>query len=1083
MSSWCKDSFQKAVSLNFGKTVTKLLTLSIISLSTLLAHGQSQPAGVTEIMALMSQDNILEARSKTEFQITKFKKAKQLDSLPAYIYVLGQIELRENDEDSTTESDALYDVLDAALSQPISRFEMAVAKVKLLIDKGAIADAQSLSQEALSNAQQAADIPAQVTALYYMADCCLKTGQIVCMEDNSRAALSLMKGQPETEFPISPRVLNLMAATMYYSSKPDSAIYYWNAALDQVELMPDLPENKLYLPAILKGNLSLIFRNIGEFAVAMKMLEESMALQQQFISETKNHPFDRRVRKAIVLVYNNLAGIYSDVGDLRQAKAIAAMEYKYAKKHLLPCSQEYSSAILTLADNYSFSHDLDKAKLYLQEVDQVNNDCPDKNLNTLAHIQSSLGSLHYQSGNIESSIKAYQRADSLYNLSFPGEYNWNRFYVAMNLSIMLSEGGRKDESIKLATDLYNHFNNSEDGNEYFASSLLLTLSRVTLDQGEPAQSIEWAEKGLMAYTEQSENEETVFSASYEFERSKLIMLKTMAKYELGDKTDIDFLKELVDDMQQCMRVLEKRKSIMNSSESVNDLMEQNLEVFEFVKKLYLDLYTLTEDPMYVDKLVALHESALYGRIRSRLNTKATFSFAGVPSSVMKREHHLRRVMNLNLNEENILDFNQHAKEWRSFLDSVRVSYPEYYEMRYAKIEKPMSSIVNDLPEQTTVIRYMILDEKVYAFVITEQSQKLVELSFDIESKKIDELNQQLFDTEHSAKLLIELYQELWAPIENFVQTENVVIIPDGLLYNLGFESLISAPSTDAQNPWKNALLFKHFISYNFSLFLLSDVSDDAESYGNLASFVPEFNEEMKNSYLSAQQDSSKLDEDYLKLIPQPFARSLAEELAGRSKGDSYLNTMCTEQNFVTHAGGNKVIFIGTHAESDNVSPEMSRFIFAKSPTSQDNSLYSYEIYNCNLSSDLAILTACETSKPTYQPGEGMVSLAHAFNYAGSKSLLTSLWKIDEQTSIDQVESFYSLLEKGYPKDQALAMAKREFIQNGSSAQTAPGYWSGMVMLGDTSPIDLDTSLPWMKIALGLLGLLFFVFVAKRLRLF
>ncbi len=57
-------------------------------------------------------------------------------------------------------------------------------------------------------------------------------------------------------------------------------------------------------------------------------------------------------------------------------------------------------------------------------------------------------------------------------------------------------------------------------------------------------------------------------------------------------------------------------------------------------------------------------------------------------------------------------------------------------------------------------------------------------------------------------------------------------------------------------------------------------------------------------------------------------------------------------------------------------------------------------YDCDLSSQLTVLTACESGKPGFKDGEGMISLAHAFNCAGSESILTGLWKIDEQTSAD-----------------------------------------------------------------------------------
>ena len=58
-----------------------------------------------------------------------------------------------------------------------------------------------------------------------------------------------------------------------------------------------------------------------------------------------------------------------------------------------------------------------------------------------------------------------------------------------------------------------------------------------------------------------------------------------------------------------------------------------------------------------------------------------------------------------------------------------------------------------------------------------------------------------------------------------------------------------------------------------------------------------------------------------------------------------------------------------------------------------------------MASNLTILSACESGKPGYQDGEGMVSLAHAFNYAGSQRILMALWKIDEQSSSRITEFF------------------------------------------------------------------------------
>lgn len=71
-----------------------------------------------------------------------------------------------------------------------------------------------------------------------------------------------------------------------------------------------------------------------------------------------------------------------------------------------------------------------------------------------------------------------------------------------------------------------------------------------------------------------------------------------------------------------------------------------------------------------------------------------------------------------------------------------------------------------------------------------------------------------------------------------------------------------------------------------------------------------------------------------------------------------------------------------------------------------------EIYNCNLSSKLTTFLAGETGKPNFHEREGMFSFAHAFNYAVSKSMLTGLWKEEEQASAILLEAFYDNLTKG-----------------------------------------------------------------------
>jgi CHAT domain-containing protein len=128
-----------------------------------------------------------------------------------------------------------------------------------------------------------------------------------------------------------------------------------------------------------------------------------------------------------------------------------------------------------------------------------------------------------------------------------------------------------------------------------------------------------------------------------------------------------------------------------------------------------------------------------------------------------------------------------------------------------------------------------------------------------------------------------------------------------------------------------------------------------------------------------------------------------------------------------------------------------------------------------------VLTACETGKPTHQAGEGMISLAHAFNYAGSESILTSLWKIDEQSSTKIIKLFYDNISEGMPKDKALRLAKLDYIRIADGRTKHPQYWAGLVLIGDTTPIDLQTSSNLVFWIVGFVIILLLVIALKRKR--
>ena len=116
------------------------------------------------------------------------------------------------------------------------------------------------------------------------------------------------------------------------------------------------------------------------------------------------------------------------------------------------------------------------------------------------------------------------------------------------------------------------------------------------------------------------------------------------------------------------------------------------------------------------------------------------------------------------------------------------------------------------------------------------------------------------------------------------------------------------------------------------------------------------------------------------------------------------------------------------------------------------SLSTLDIYNLNINACLTVLSACNTGGGVLRKGEGIISLARGFFYAGCPSVIMSLWEVEDESGAQIMSSFYKNLKKGKAKDEALRLAKLEYIEKSNSRRSHPHYWSGYINLGNNSPL-------------------------------
>jgi CHAT domain-containing protein len=161
---------------------------------------------------------------------------------------------------------------------------------------------------------------------------------------------------------------------------------------------------------------------------------------------------------------------------------------------------------------------------------------------------------------------------------------------------------------------------------------------------------------------------------------------------------------------------------------------------------------------------------------------------------------------------------------------------------------------------------------------------------------------------------------------------------------------------------------------------------------------------------------------------------------------------------------------------------------AGNDSTDDGMLMGYEIADLNLHCELMTLSACETGRGEVVQGEGVLGLPRLFLGAGAKSVLMTLWKVDDKFTSELMPAFYdNLLKRKLSKADALSAAKRTMLDRpdleGQGYYQHPFYWASFALFGDAGGIKSSTrSVPGYQLALGLLILgLFGVLTYRYLR--
>jgi CHAT domain-containing protein len=220
-----------------------------------------------------------------------------------------------------------------------------------------------------------------------------------------------------------------------------------------------------------------------------------------------------------------------------------------------------------------------------------------------------------------------------------------------------------------------------------------------------------------------------------------------------------------------------------------------------------------------------------------------------------------------------------------------------------------------------------------------------------------------------------------------------------------------------------------------------------------------------------------------KLFPLPGAKEEVDNLSKIIRGDVFIDDLATEANFKANASRYDILHLAMHTFIDDENPMYSKLVFTQnSDTLQDGLLNTQEIYNMNFKARMVVLSACNTGDGKLLKGEGVMSLARGFFYAGCPSIVMTLWTVEDKTGANLMSYFYNYLHQGIRKDEALRQAKLEYLNSADALKSHPYFWSGYVTLGDVDPLyDEGLVRKLFYLFLASIGIVGFLIVRKKLK--
>ena len=340
---------------------------------------------------------------------------------------------------------------------------------------------------------------------------------------------------------------------------------------------------------------------------------------------------------------------------------------------------------------------------------------------------------------------------------------------------------------------------------------------------------------------------------------------------------------------------------------------------------------------------------------------------------------------------------------------------------------------DSLSVSEALLEYVVDDPVSYCLVITRASIRIVKLPGKAElSSLVIAYLDKLKAKELASDEARHLYDVLLGALPGLQAAKQLIIVRDGQLHLVPFDALVDAAGRYVVE--SRAVVYAPSAT---SFVLLRTASKSKSSAQGLLAVggVPYLQSGTKLGDLPSSRDE---------------ARGAAAALPNRWN-TLLLGTEATETTFKKSVN-HRIIHLAVHAIANDKSPNRAALILLSDPQhGEDGSLYPSEIVQLPLDADLVVLSACDTAVGPVEGEEGISTLARAFLLAGSRTVVSTLWTIDDDSTLYLMKVFYAELARHKSAPEALRVAKRNMLKAFGPRKAVPYYWAGLTVEGLAPP--------------------------------